>query len=471
MAASKTFRPDDASAGLKEESMLEIRAAEAPADVAIIGGGPAGSTAAALLASAGRRVVLFEKEKFPRFHIGESLLPFSTDLVRRLGIETKLQAEQVKKWGARLISSDGAVTRYICFEEGLVPGYPSAYQVLRSRFDEMLLQNAADRGAEIHQGVSVVEATASSRSGCELTVRDAAGNLSRHRARFLLDASGRDAFLASRKGLRRMTPHLRKAAVFAHYEGVARDEGRAAGDIILVILKDAWFWMIPLAGGRTSVGLVLEGAALKGSGLAPGDLLEESIRRCPAARMRMSGARRVSGYWTASDYSYRCREVAGDGYLLLGDAAAFIDPVFSTGVWLAMSSAEMAADTLHAALGSKGRKENLSPSVFAAYERKVIRHVRHYTRIVSAFYRPGFMDLFLQPSTRLGVKESVITLLAGHMQPPFSVRWRLALFYLGLRIHRFFPLRPAVPLLGAMEAPGPEAARAPAALNSEDLRA
>lgn len=300
-------------------------------DVAVIGGGPAGSTAAALLAGAGRRVILFEKETFPRFHIGESLLPSNLDLFRRLGVLDQMKHSFIEKWGVRLLSSDGSVSRYIRFADGLVPGYPMAFQVLRSRFDEMLLENARSRGAAVHEGHTVVQATHSHRDGCAITARGPNGAILKVQARFLLDASGRDAFLASRRRLRVMSPHLRKAAVFAHYSGVPRGEGRAAGDIILIFLRDGWFWLIPLAGGNTSVGLVTDGTLIKSSAMAPAELLEESLRRCPAAHAMVSRARRVSEVFSASDYSYECREVAGDGYLLLGDAAAFIDPVFPRG--------------------------------------------------------------------------------------------------------------------------------------------
>ena len=420
-------------------------------DVAIIGGGPAGATAAALLAEADRSVVLFEKERFPRFHIGESLLPFNLDLFRRLGILEELEERFVEKWGARLFSSDGAVTRYIPFEEGFVSGYPRAFHVLRSEFDALLLRKAKDRGAEVHQGCLVAEASASHTQGCELTVRREDGQLSRHKARFLLDASGRDAFLAGHRGLRRMTPHLKKASVYAHYEGIPRGEGKFAGDILLVVLKNGWFWLIPLPEGRTSVGLVLEGKTYRKIGKRPEDLLEQALRRCPLTREWTREANRVSEVYAASDYSYECDGVAGDGYLLLGDAAAFIDPIFSTGVWLAMSSAEMAADTLHAALGSASREGDLSPSTFAGYERKVRRHVRNYTRIVTRFYLPGFMDVFLQPAARFRIKESVISLLAGLADPPPAVRLRLALFYLIVRLQRRLRFLPGVPLLEVLE--------------------
>ncbi|HET6373610.1 MAG TPA: tryptophan 7-halogenase, partial [Candidatus Polarisedimenticolia bacterium] len=321
------------------------------ADVIIIGGGPAGSTAGSLLAAAGRRVILFEKEVFPRFHIGESLLPFNMDLLARLGVAKSVEERFVEKWGARLISSDGAVSRYIRFAEGFVPGHPRAFQVLRSEFDEMLLRAAAARGVDVREGVPVTEASCSATEGCSVTVREPGpGGETRqatYRGRFLLDASGRDAFIASKRRYREMMPDLKKGAVFAHYEGVERATGPEGGDIIIVVLRDGWFWMIPLPGARTSVGLVTDAAHLKRGGRTKEELLDDALRRCPAAWSRMTNARRVSEVWSASDYSYECRGIAGDGYLLLGDAAAFIDPIFSTGVWLAMSSGEIAADTLH----------------------------------------------------------------------------------------------------------------------------
>jgi len=421
-------------------------------DVAVIGGGPSGSTCAALLAAAGRRVILFEKERFPRFHIGESLLPYNLDLFRRLGVLEEMDASFVQKWGVKLFSSDGSVFHRIRFEDTLEPGYPMAYQVLRSHFDQMLLRKAQASGVEVLQGHTVVEATPSHRDGCSVVARDGSGASVGVRARFLVDASGRDAFLAARRGLRVMLPRLRKAAVFAHYEGVPRPTGREAGDITLIFLRNGWFWLIPLPDDRTSVGLVTDGTIIKTSGLAPEELLEASIRRCPAARSHLAGATRVSEVHAASDYSYRCRRLVGDGYLLVGDAGAFIDPVFSTGVWLGMSSAEAAADRLAAALGADdGTGARLAPSAFAGYEREVRRHLRTYLRFVTRFYEPGFIDLFLQPTARLHIKEAVTTLMAGKADPPLGVRARLGFFYLALWLQRSFGMFPRVPLMGVLE--------------------
>ena len=435
---------------------MENVVSETQHDVVIIGGGPGGSTAAALLAEHGRKVVLFEKEVFPRFHIGESLLPYNLDLFDRLGLNERLHKTFVEKWGAHLISSTGVVTRYIKFAEGWKPGHPMAYHVLRSEFDHILLQRAAELGADVREGHPVVEATHSHRDGCVVTARRPDGSLTTVRARFLLDASGQDAFIASRRRLRKMTPKLRKAAVFAHYEGVPRGVGRGATDITLIVLSNGWFWVIPLADGKTSVGLVTEGAHIKESGMPPTQLLEEAIRRCPAAQHKMRHARRISDVWTASDYSYECGGIAGDGYLLIGDAAAFIDPVFSTGVWLAMSSGELAADTVHRALGTPTTPGDLSPAVFAAYERKVRKHVATYTEMVTHFYQPGFFDLFLQPSEHSRLKGAVVSLLAGFADPPPLMRFRLWWFYKLVELQQHFKHTKPVPLLKLLEEAPPD---------------
>lgn len=406
-------------------------------DVAIIGGGPAGSTAAALLALGGRSVVLFEKQRFPRFHIGESLLPFNTPLFRKLGVEADLDARFTRKYGAQLMSGDGSMGRRVSFADGQIPGHPMAYQVLRSSFDELLLRNAEAKGARVHQGSAVVGLSTSD-EGCAVSVRHDGSALVSHRARFLIDASGQDAFVAARRGTRRMMPGLRKSAAFAHYEGVFRDSGPEGGDIILIVLRDGWIWMIPLPGGVTSVGLVADSGPFRSAA----DPLEEALRSSPAARDRMRGARRISEIRTISGYSYECRSLAGDRFLLAGDAAGFIDPIFSSGVMLAMSSGDLAAATIEKVLsGSASRRR-----AFRAYEKRSLERFRSYVRIVEHFYRPGFMDVFLTPTENFGLKGAVTSLLAGAVDPPLSLRFRLQIFYAILRIQRRVPICPVVPL-------------------------
>ena len=418
-------------------------------DVAVVGGGPGGSTAAAFLAAGGLRVAVFERERFPRFHIGESLLPFNMGVFERLGIVDRLGAEFIEKWGAQFISSDGRVRETFRFGDGLIPGRPMCYQVLRSRFDQLLLDTAAERGAQVFQGHTAVAAEVSSSSGAELRVRDELGAERMVRARFLIDASGRDGFLERRQRVRRMDPVLRKVAVFAHFEGVPRASGRDAGNIVLVLLRDAWFWFIPLANGTTSVGLVMDGRRYQERTMQPPEIFELAVTRCPAAAELLRPARRLSPVRVTSDWSYQCRRVSGDGFLMAGDTAGFVDPIFSSGVYLAMSSGELAARSVTRALA----RGDLSPRAFREYERETKRNVRQYRRLARRFYRPGFTEVCLSPAKRLRLTPAVISLLAGCLNGGWGLRWRLSLFYLVVRLQPFLPLAPRRGLPRVFEPP------------------
>jgi flavin-dependent dehydrogenase len=416
-------------------------------DVAIIGGGPGGSTAANLLALAGHDVVLFERERFPRFHIGESLLPHNMRIFERLGIVDTMKQRFMEKWGVEFISSDGELTRLFHFEEAIDRRYPMCFQVPRSEFDRLLLDQAASRGARVHEGTAVKDAQQRP-DGCWcLVLQDGNRQPRTVECRFLVDASGRDGLLARQRGLRDMHPGHRRAAVFAHFRNVPRRAGRDAGNIVIVMMRDGWFWLIPFADGKTSVGVVAEGKNIQEQRLSIEALLGLAIDRCPAVRRLMEKAERVSQVYATSDWTYRSRRIVGDGYLLVGDAAAFIDPVFSTGVLLAMSSAEMAADLLDEGL----RQGELSERRLRDYERAVSEHVQGYWRIVETFYSSSFPRLCFYPETRLGIPAAVLTLLAGNMDPAWSVRWRLRLFYSIASIYRRFNLGPRVRLHAVFE--------------------
>lgn len=415
-------------------------------DVAVIGGGPGGSTAANLLAQAGRRVVLFERERFPRFHIGESLLPHNVRIFDRLGIAGRLQRSFIEKWGVEFVSSDGALTRLFHFDEAIDPRYPMCFQVPRSEFDLLLLEEAGRRGCEVHQAAAVKAVEEEPQGTWRLSVEEA-GVTRECRARFLVDASGRDGVLARSRGLRDMDPLHRRAAIFAHYRGVPRRSGRDAGNIVIILMRDGWFWVIPFSDGRTSVGVVAEGQRIGEQGVDPETALGRAIARCPAAFRLMQQAERVSPVYSASDWTYNSRRIAGDGYLLVGDAAAFIDPVFSTGVLLAMSSAEMAAGILDEGL----RKGAIPTGLLIDYERRVTRHVRGYRRMVDAFYSQAFPRLCFYPERRLGLPGAVLNLLAGDMEPSWRVRWRLELFYRIAAVYRRCGLGPRVALAGVFE--------------------
>lgn len=413
-------------------------------DVAVIGGGPGGSTAAALLAAAGRDVLLLERDRFPRFHIGESLLPWNMEIFQRLGVVERLKERFLEKWGVEFITSDGSNRSLFYFEEALDPRYPVSFQVTRAEFDEILLARAAELGAEVRQGARAAIATEEPDGSWRLGLREGGAD-SEVRARFLVDATGREGFLAARLGRRKMNPSFRKASVFAHYRGVTRRPGRDEGNLIIVLLEDGWFWIIPLAGGATSVGLVTEGESMKRRKLAPEAALERAVAACPVVREMLSGAGRVSEVWSASDWTYECGRLAGDNFLLLGDSAAFVDPVFSSGVLLAMKSGEMAADLLAGAF----RDGELASRRFARYERDVIRHARAYFRMVASFYDTGFARMSFSNHKKNSVYRAVLNFLAGDMTPAWPIRWRLEVFYLLAGTARRLKLGPKLALTPA----------------------
>jgi len=418
-------------------------------EVAVIGGGPGGATAAALLAAAGRDVLLIERERFPRFHIGESLLPWNMAIFERLGVVEELERRFLKKWGVEFLSTDGENRSQFYFEEALDPRYPVSFQVTRAEFDDVLLKRAAELGAGVRQGARAARADEEKDGSWRLAL-EADGSATEERARFLVDATGRDGFLAARHGMRKMDPSMKKASVFAHYRGVPRRPGRDEGNLIIVLLSDGWFWIIPLAGGVTSVGLVTDGASIKRLKLDPKTALDRAAAACPVVREMLARAERVSDVHAASDWTYECGRLAGDNFLILGDSAAFVDPIFSSGVLLAMKSGEMAADLIDAAF----RAGDLARSRFATYERDVIRHARSYYRMVRSFYDSGFPRMSFSNQKENSVYRAVLNFLAGDMTPAWPIRWRLEVFYFLASMARRLNLGPKLNLAPAFGAPG-----------------
>src|SRR6266705_3567818 len=342
-------------------------------DVAIIGGGPAGSTAAALLARAGRRVIVFEREKFPRFHIGESLLPFSMKAFTRLGLHEKfLRAGFMKKHGGEILGACSEPGTKFYFKDGYRSQTDHAYQVTRSDFDKLLLDHAAECGAEVHEDTSV-DRIKFSKDNVELAIRS---NGSSHtiQARYVIDASGRASMLGRQFQIKKTYNHLQKLSIFAHYDGVWRAEGIDGTLTVLLRAIDRWFWLIPLTAERTSIGVVLDSEIFRESKLSAEDFLEQALAEQPIIAKRTTDARRVSQVYVEADFSYRSARLYGDRWLLTGDAAGFIDPIFSSGVFLAMFSGERCADVLHEAFDHPRKTKRL----FARYERSVNRAMAFY---------------------------------------------------------------------------------------------
>ena len=413
-------------------------------DVAIIGGGPAGSTAAALLALKGRRVIVVEREKFPRFHIGESLLPYSLTAFDRLGIRAQLEAGAMQKHGGEIATACGQRAVKFYFKDGFRLRHHNAYQVERSEFDKMLLDRARETGAEVREETAVEELICDA-EGVTLKTKDGATI----RARYLIDASGRNAVVGTQFQLKTTYAHLKKFSCYAHYENVQRDAGIDATLTRLVRAPGYWFWLIPLDERRTSIGVVMDLADFKARKQSPADALDWAIRDSDVMRERMRDAVRVTPVHSAGDYSYRNERLTGDRWMLAGDAAGFIDPIFSTGVFLAIHSGEQCADALDEILTNPARR----PRLFRRYERGLHALMDKYLRFVTAWYRPEFIEVFTTPTKHLQLAPAVNSVLAGNTGSSFAIWWRMQVFYLVLFLQRYVALCPRLEAKPAAPAP------------------
>ncbi|HEY4255697.1 MAG TPA: NAD(P)/FAD-dependent oxidoreductase [Candidatus Udaeobacter sp.] len=431
-------------------------------DVAIIGGGPAGSTAAALLARAGRRVIVFEREKFPRFHIGESLLPFSMKAFTRLGLHEKfLRAGFMKKFGGEIVGACSETGTKFYFKDGYRSQTDHAYQVTRGDFDKVLLDHAGECGAEVHEQTSVTqvaftgnevtlfwktgrsEEVGSARCADRTSQRDVPTTEGEVRARYVIDASGRTSVLGRQFKIKKTYDHLQKLSIFAHYDGVWRAEGIDGTLTVLIRAIDRWFWLIPIATDRTSVGVVLDSETFRKSKLSAGEFLDQALAQQPIIAKRMTNARRASEVYVEADFSYRSARLHGDRWLLAGDAAGFIDPIFSSGVFLAVFSGELAADALNEVLDHSHKAKRLFPR----YQRAVNRAMDIYLRFVNAWYTKEFIEVFLAPRNVLGLAPAVNAVLGGNVGNSFPIRWRMWVFYFLVWLQRHHPIAPRLTLV------------------------
>lgn len=380
-------------------------------DVLVIGGGPAGSTVAPMLARKGYRVVLLEKAHHPRFHIGESLLPANMPLLEKLGVADEVRAIGMEKWGAEFVSPWHGHGQEFRFSEAWDKSMPYAYQVKRADFDLILIRNAAREGAEVIEGCKVggVDFLPDDQGAIVSATHDD-GREQRWKTRFVVDASGRDTFLANRFRIKHRNPRHNSSAMYAHFVGARRNEGQAEGNITIFWFDHGWFWFIPLSDGATSVGATVWPYYMKTKGSRPLDqFLLDTIAMCPPLAERLKDAHTVTAAEATGNFSYVSERNHGANYLLLGDAFAFIDPVFSSGVMLAMNSGFAGAEAIDTCLSR--------PREAAAALKEFDRIMRHGPTAFSWFiYRitnPTMRDMFMGPRNVFRVKEALLSVLAG----------------------------------------------------------
>jgi FADH2-dependent halogenase len=407
-------------------------------DVLVIGGGPGGSTTATFLARRGKRVLLLEKEHFPRFHIGESLLPYNRRIFREMGVLPVLEAAGfTPKHGAQFHLGNASKSLYLQFRSGRFTRESLAFQVDRAKFDHLLLTHARSCGADVREGWAVL-ATCSDSAGTRLEARNPDGQVHTFTGAFLVDASGRGNFTGNQAGLRHIHTHHRKVAVFGHFSGVAIDPGEKGGDTVIVRLEHQWFWVIPLAPDRVSVGCVLEERELARAKQSPEQLFFQLCASSAAMTERMKNAQPVTRIQTTSDFSYYNRRLIGPRLIRIGDAAGFMDPIFSAGVFLAMHSGQLAADIIDQSLahGEDGARQ------LRRYEKRMFSAMRLYWHMVEQFYTTPFLEVFLEPRHRLDIPAAVTAILAGELKGGWALWWRLRLFFLIVRVQAWWPLLP-----------------------------
>ena len=399
---------------------MSATAVDCACEVLVMGGGPAGSTAATLLTRLGRKVILLEKSHHPRFHIGESLLPMNLPLFERLGVLDKVQAMGVFKPGADFEADNESGYNTFAFKRAIGNSPPHAYQVWRQDFDKMLFDHARATGADAREGHEVVAVEQVDTRSSHIEVRTGDGGSYRITARYVVDATGRDTFLSSKKRLRRKNDEHQSAAIFGHFHGAEHRSGEDAGNISIYRFDHGWIWMIPLPNGVMSIGAVCRPAYLKQRKGRTVEFLLETLRLNEGVRRRIEHAEligeevRVTG-----NYSYDSARMGGAGWVMIGDAFAFLDPVFSSGVYLAMSGAEQAATMVDAALSEPKREAKLLRQL----EKRQRAGMKRFAFFIYRFNSPIMGRIFRKPRNIWKIEQGVISMLAGDLfDSPIVVR-------------------------------------------------
>jgi flavin-dependent dehydrogenase len=392
-------------------------------DVLVIGGGPGGSTISAVLSQKGWKVALLEKEHHPRFHIGESLLPLNLPLLERLGVLDQVDRIGLVKPGAEF-NYEGYEPAVYYFANAMNKSYPTAYEVRRSEFDDLLLRNSAAKGTDVREGVKVTEIEFRRGSPSIVHAVDEQGNTQRWEARFVVDASGRDTFLANRFKIKSRNPVHNSSAVFGHFQGAVRRPGRDEGNISVYWFDHGWYWMIPLRDGAMSVGAVCWPYYMRSRKVSVDQFLLDTIALCPLMAERLKDAKLMGPALATGNFSYRATRMTGDGYLMIGDAYAFIDPVFSSGVFLAMNSGELGAEVVDEAL----RTGDVSARNLRRYERTVQHGLETFSWFIYRITTPALRNMFMSPTHSFRLEAAILSLLAADIFGKTPIRGPLLVF-------------------------------------------
>ncbi|MES2593721.1 MAG: NAD(P)/FAD-dependent oxidoreductase [Verrucomicrobiota bacterium] len=424
------------------DTQTSSSAAVSSYDAIIIGGGPAGSTAATTLAKAGRKVLVLEKMKFPRFHVGESLLPYNRKIFDDLGVWEKIQsAGFMAKRGAQFLMGNGSHKVRLDFSKGSFTEFPQAVQVERSKFDQLLLNHSRENGADVREEATVLEYKVHD-THVSIRYKNAEGAEEEVKGTFLMDASGLSNFTANRESRREYYPGHKKIAIFGHFEGVDMPQGEEYGDILIVRRENSWFWLIPLEASKTSVGLVLDAADFKAMRKEPQQAFDQAVSTTKVVNDRFDKAMQQTPVHVVTDFSYTNDKLVSPRVVRVGDASGFIDPIFSSGVLLAMTSGQQGAQAVHEALTlgqpmTEGMKR---------YEKDNRTRISQFWMFIENFYRLHFAQLFFQPHNRFRMVCAINAVLAGCTKLPFAIRWRLRIFFFLGWLNKRIPVTERIPV-------------------------